>query len=84
MSHTIELTKNEHGEPVVNFQVVGGHDIMRWLFHMLHGQVEFGRDAQTILQKLRRKWGAKNFDAFDKTLTGGKMRMYSIRRKREW
>lgn len=79
MSHTIALSKNENGEDVVTFTVVGGHDIMRWLYHMLAGQCEFGRDARTVLQKLRRKWGPKNFDRYDMHITGGKMRRASIR-----
>ena len=85
MSTEIAITRNEHREPVVTYTIVGGTDIMRWCFHMLHGQCEFGRDARIPLQRLRRWWGAKAFDRFDQTLTGGKMKSASIRpRGPEW
>jgi hypothetical protein len=84
VSHKVEIKTNEHGEPVVTFTVVGVHDIFRWAWHMVHGQVEFGRDGAHCLQHLRRRLGPKRYDEFDQTMTGGKSRSYSIRPKRDW
>jgi hypothetical protein len=83
MSTDIQVGRNEHGEPVITYTIVGAHDAMRWCFHMLHGQVEFGRDARVPLQRFRRWWGAKSFDEFDRVLTGNRMKAASIRPKRE-
>ncbi len=66
-------------QPIVTYMVSGHTDVMRWCYHMLHGQVEFGKDARTILQRLRRRWGAKLFDAIDRPLTGNRMKMHSVR-----
>lgn len=79
MSTQVEIGRDEHGDVKLTYTILGGHDVMRWCYHMLHGQVEFCRDASTILQRLRRWWGAKAFDRYDQTLTGGRMKRYSIR-----
>lgn len=81
MSATYQRARNEHGDLVLTITVVGWHDIFRLTWNHLHAQVEFSADARKTFQWMRRALGAKQFDAIDRSLTGGKVRPYSIRPK---
>jgi hypothetical protein len=83
MSAEYRRTRNKHGDPVLVITVTGWHDIFRLNWNLLHAQCEFSASARQTFRWMRRCLGAKRYDAFDQSMTGGKTRAYSIRRKRQ-
>lgn len=83
MSTTYKRGRNEHNDPVLTITVTGAHDIFRLNWNHLHAQCEFSDAARDTYAWLRRVMGAGRFDYLDKSLTGGKAKPYSMRRRRE-
>jgi hypothetical protein len=79
MSTTYKRSRTKHGDPVLTITVVGWHDIFRVTENLLHAQCEFADASRKTLQWMRRGLGASRYDAFDKSMTGGKTRRYAIR-----
>lgn len=77
--HTWTRTRNEHGDPVLTITIVGWHDIFRLCWNLLHAQVEFSAESRKVFQWMRRSLGAKRYDEFDRSMTGGKTKQYAIR-----
>lgn len=53
----------QHGD-TVTITLTGTHDIIRFADRMIEWQCEFGTAGRHILQRLRRRLGAKGFDAY--------------------
>lgn len=83
MSADFKHSRNQHGDPVLTITVTGWHDIFRLQWNLLHAQVEFSAAARKSFQWMRRSLGAKRYDTFDQSMTGGKTIAYSIRPKAE-
>ena len=85
MSAHFKHSRSRDGEPVLTITVTGWHDIFRLQWNLLHAQMEFSAAARKSFQWMRRSLGAAKYDAFDKSMTGGKTIAYSIRpRRRDW
>jgi hypothetical protein len=67
------LRQNGNGEPVWTIRITGGHDIFRFAFHSIHGQVEFCEMGTGAFRYLRRRWGVKRFKLWDQRMTSGKV-----------
>ena len=80
MSVAYTRGRNEHGDGVLIITVTGWHDIYRLTFNHLNAQSEFFEGACKTFKWMRRAVGAPNFDALDKSLTGGRAKRYSTRR----
>ena len=74
-----ERKRNEHGDPVLVITITGWHDIFRLNWNLLHAQCEFSAAARKTFQWMRKSIGAKRYDEFDQSMTGGKTRRYAIR-----
>ncbi len=83
MSAECRRSRNQHGDPVLTITVTGSHDIYRLNWNLLHAQCEFSEAARATYQWLRRVMGAGPFDGLDKALTGGKAKVYAVRRRSE-
>lgn len=81
MSATYERTRNKAGDPVWVITITGWHDIFRMAWNLVHCQVEFCEAGSRTLQWMRRSVGARNFDRFDESMTGGKAKRWSTRRR---
>ncbi|HET7325989.1 MAG TPA: hypothetical protein VFJ14_01750 [Nocardioidaceae bacterium] len=57
-------------EPTVTITLVGYHDIIRFALHMQKGQCEFGAEGSRILNRLKRKVGARTFQSIAEHVTG--------------
>lgn len=79
MSIETRHARNRHGDPVLTITITGWHDIFRTSWNFCHDQVEFVDKGSKALQWMRRSLGAKKYDAFDKSMTGGKSKRWSIR-----
>jgi len=67
------VRRNRDGEPVWTIRITGVHDIFRFAFHSVQGQVEFGRMASQTFRYLRRFMGHAQFVAYDERMTGGRI-----------
>ena len=64
------LTLNEHDEPTVTITLTGYHEIYRFAHHMESGQVEFGQAGNKIIQRIRRRLTATQWNEWMWTLHG--------------
>ena len=67
------LGEDEYGNPVATITVTGMSDIYRLQINMMGAQIEFGALARKCFVWMRKRMGAKKFDEFDRSLTGGRV-----------
>ncbi len=73
MKHRLDRvpgTEGDAGSPRLRLELVGAHEIFRFLVNMLDDQVEFGRAGALKIRALRKQVGAQRFDPWAADMLG--------------
>lgn len=73
MKHRLDRfpgTDGHAGSPRLRIELVGSHEIFRFLVNLLGAQVEFGHAAALKIRALRRQVGPTRFDPWAHDLLG--------------